>query len=286
MAAAQHHAKQRDRVASYAKAGGTVMNRSNLNGTNSSSQVSNTDDANAKKKPYRARGCRGGASRKGRKKHHQQDDREFQENRDPSNGVPSLGYNDKDKRAKGNQDVEKMGLSIRSSERVETRTSAPTTHQVQSSYFIKRATKQSRTPDATLNDNSYTSIATASTEGSNLHTFTRKSSGTIITSESSTKGETSTQKQQSLSILPKEFDGGNIEILLRDNQQYSTDNHSFNLKRSTEKQNMRSINAAATTIVIGPPKVETTTGGGFSFFCISPRSYLTGNKKSKTQRMD
>ncbi|KAL9183473.1 hypothetical protein ACHAXT_004329 [Thalassiosira profunda] len=60
----QQHGKQRDRVASYAGGVGGMLPRINSSG---GGEGDGLQPPTQKRKPYRARGCRGGASRKSRK---------------------------------------------------------------------------------------------------------------------------------------------------------------------------------------------------------------------------
>ena len=204
MTTSHKNGKQRDRVASYA---GGMLNRSNSGGgTSSSIQV------NQKKKSYRARGCRGGASRKSSRKK-QIADEENEEN------DPTL---------------------------------------LNSHIMHGAATKQ-----------------TISIDGSEKRRSKRQ-----VDSEN---------KMRTLSILPKEevkqMDHGVNNIGSRSilpNALNDTANHTTTTIKNTS--NVQSV--------IGRPSASNAsksnaghTSGGFSFFCISPRSFLSGKRKAKSPRL-
>ena len=105
----------------------------------------------------------------------------------------------------------------------------------------------------------YNHFTDTSTEGTKLHKFMHPFAG---------RGNKNTPKAvrapPSLSILPKESDG-NIELLLNEN---CNPNHAISPPNR------------ANTVKESPARSP-----GFSFFSISPRSYLTG-KKSKVQKLN
>lgn len=205
MTTSHKNGKQRDRVASYA---GGMLNRSNSGGgTSSSIQV------NQKKKSYRARGCRGGASRKSSRKK-QIADEENEEN-DPTLLNSHIMHDAATKQTISIDDSEKR----RSKRQVDSENKMRTL-----SILPKEEVKQM--------DHSVNNIA------------------------------------GSKSSLP--------------NVLHDTTNHTTTTIKSTS--NVQSV--------IGRPSASTTsksdaghTSGGFSFFCISPRSFLSGKRKAKSPRL-
>jgi len=193
---------QRDRVASYA---GGMLNR--VNGGGPSIQVPN------KKKPYRARGCRGGASRKGRSNRKNQSkthSRQNEEN-DPSRLNNNLYAKDFD-RHDTRSDNPKVNTHVFSDNKARTLSILPT----------------ESTIEIDLIDQSRQVVA---------HGMSRKDYGpkSIPTDVLHTRGPTSATKGATLS---------------------------------------GAIARPASISFTGDGSV----GGGFSFFCISPRSFLSGRK--------
>lgn len=223
--------KPRDRVPSYKD--GTSW------ATSKPSQGSTThiNDASLKKKHYRARGCRGGASRKGRKKqinHHVE--REGQENLDPlpSTSLPPSGFIAKDI----NDDEPKEEFS------------ASQSHNINSYKSQKKVTFSSHTEK-------HLYAAEPKEKRKFMHSFAGFGH----------KAVPPQQVKTSMAILPSESDAeGNIELLLDENA----------------NPNSAVASPANRAIIKGSSPARSP---GFSFFSISPRSYLTG-RKSKAQKVN
>ena len=219
-------------------------------------------DAILKKKQYRARGCRGGASRKGRRKQQSRlshDDREAQENLDPShNGMHPACFVEKDIHAKDQGHKEILAEKFHHN------------------TFTEK--------------HSFKNNIDTSKEGQKRHNFiyTSKKYGsdafTAFAGRNSNKSASQVNPQvlgPSMCILPKESDG-NIELLLGNhtkNQDVNAvlEDENANLKRAHSPVHHSGINADKESAAPSP--------GGFSFFSISPRSYLSG-RKSKTPKLD
>jgi len=242
----QLNTKQRDRVASYS--GGT-LNKVNAGGP--SVQV------NQKKKPYRARGCRGGASRKGRKKQPIIHTGQNEEN-DPSR----LNNNNSDKLSSYNAQAPKEC----------------TEHQ----------------KPVAMND----------------HETKHANSGSGVDASKMTTQDHHHNKARALSILPNvggldanqgpsgHATASNEDFNLVDQAQSHIDSTFIRSKpilpgvltdsatRSTNKRVHALSAIARPSSASSGGKSDGNSGGGFSFFCISPRSFLSGTKKAKTPKLN
>ena len=213
--------KQKDRVASYA---GGMLNR--VNGSVPSTQL---DD---KRKPYRARGCRGGASRKGRNSRKNQSithSRQNEEN-DPSRLNNNSYFNDSDKYETHSDNV-KENSHFFSNNKARTLSILPTGSEMNVCQGTNGLITES-TIEIDLLDQSQPvtdSMFSARAAKSNLPDVLRER----IPKSSTSKGATV----------------------------------------------FSAIDRPASTSLTGDGNI----GGGFSFFCISPRSFLSG-RKAKTQR--
>lgn len=232
------YGKPRDKVSSYAKGGSSWSNPKP-----SQSSSAHPNDASLKKKHYRARGCRGGASRKGRKKQlnrQQHDERELQENLDPcpSTTLPTSGFIPED------IEVEPKQILVTSS-----------SHHNNINSYEKNQKKVTFAPHT--EKHSYINHNIEPKEGKRhkfMHTFAGFGHKQTVPPQA---------YKTSMSILPQESDvDGNIELLLDEN--------------ANPNSAVSPTNRA--TITKGSP----ARSPGFSFFSISPRSYLTG-RKSKAQ---
>lgn len=236
----------RDKISACAKGGSSWSTTTRP----SQSTVAHPNSDALKKKHYRARGCRGGASRKGRKKQLNRqpsnEDREEQDDLYPSPNLPTSGFIA--------SDIEDDELSKEN----QTHDGKHSYEQANSSQPPKKVTFAPHNPTET---HSYSNdIFIESKEGFKLHKFMHpfagfgKSTSPIITQ----------QKSPPMAILPKESDAeGNIELLLDENAHPNS-----------------AVSPANRTAAKGSP----ARSPGFSFFSISPRSYLTG-RKSKAQKL-
>ena len=253
------YGKPRDKVSAYAKAG-TMSNWTSSKPSKNAGGNSN-EDVRLKKKHYRARGCRGGASRKGRKKHpnrQQHDDREAQENLDPSpnTDLPTSGFVPNEV-----EETEPKKILVQSQ-------NVSSKHSCQGIVEGDRRHKKvtfAPTPSHhnSCEKHSYNhSIIDSSKEGTKRHKFMHTFGGRGHKS-TTVQAQAQAQERIPLSILPKESDG-NIELLI---------DESANHKRAISPANRSNA------------KDSPARSPGFSFFSISPRSYLTG-RKSKAQKLN
>ena len=255
------YGKPKDKVASYAKAG-TVRNLA-VENTLHASAGSHHPSSDAKKKYYRARGCRGGASRKGKKKQFnrkQHDDRQevtVQDNiLDPTpNKNLASGFITQDIQKTDDQGKEVLG-ELTSLQNISSANHSYIDGTKKGERCHKKVTFA---PSHYNSSHTYNHFTDTSTEGTKLHKFMHPFAG---------RGNKNTPKAvrapPSLSILPKESDG-NIELLLNEN---CNPNHAISPPNR------------ANTVKESPARSP-----GFSFFSISPRSYLTG-RKSKVQKLN
>lgn len=209
-----NNGKQRDRVASYAG----MLTR--VNGGEPPAQVHD------KKKPYRARGCRGGQSRKGRnsrKNHSIAHSRQNEEN-DPSR-VNNYSYVKNSGTRKCYSDNTKLNTEVFSNNKVRTLSILPS--------------------------------------GSELNVY-QGTSGHI------------TESTIEINILDRtqQFDGSRSSKCERALTPLDV------LQNRASKPKTK--NATASSEIDRPASASSTAdgnvGGGFSFFCISPRSFLSGRK--------
>jgi hypothetical protein len=247
------YGKQKDRVSAYAKSG-TMTNWAHQNV--SENHHGPNSDAGLKKKHYRARGCRGGATRKGKKKvqyHQPQDDREAQENMDPLPNKLQLA-----------EFVDKNIIHVKLPD------------------SMKQVLAQQQSQNNISDKHSYNITDNTSKEGPKRHKFIHNSKKygsdafAAWTGRKSIPPVDTPAKAPSMSILPKESDedDGNIELLVGFHE-----DKDVTLTTDTSKFKRAHSPVAASTAGSTAP-----SPGGFSFFSISPRSYLTG-KKSKTQKI-
>lgn len=212
--------KQKDRVASYA---GGMLNR--VNGGGSSAH------AHDKKKPYRARGCRGGASRKARS----------------SRKNPPMTH------SRQNEENDPSRLNHNS--------------------YVEGADKHDTPSDGTksspcvFSDNPARTLSILPT-GSELNVYQGTSGG--IT-ESTIEVDFLGQSQHVADSMSRQCEPKPIRPnVLHERAPTST-----------------SKGAIVSSAIDRPPSNAVAgdgiDSGGFSFFCISPRSFLTG-RKTRTQR--
>lgn len=241
----------------YAKSG-TMSNWASSKPSKNAGGNSN-EDARLKKKHYRARGCRGGASRKGKKKHltrQQHDDHGAQENLDPTPNlnVPTSGF-------VTNEVMQTDPKQILDQSQSHPDVSSKHSYHgiVEGDQCHKKVTFAPTPSHHILREkHSYNHIITDSSKEGKRNKFMHTFGG---------RGHKSTtvqaQERIPLSILPKESEG-NIELLLDESARHK-----------------RAISPANRTNAKDSP----ARSPGFSFFSISPRSYLTG-RKSKAQKLN
>ena len=248
---ARTNGKQRDRVASYA-GGGSGSN----GGGGPSSSSSSLLQANQKKKPYRARGCRGGVSRKTKKKQQQQ----------------------------------AMQLQMKQQQQQQTTAKNP-------SAIMKSDSNEENDPSRLNN---------------------LKHDGSVFVNASinvdSGKPDTANtirpdNKMRTLSILPNgsilnvhatagggEYDAteSNVETeLISSSSIHATRSNTGEFRPFLPGHAFQGMIVPAASSAIARPTNATTAssstassgGGGFSFFSISPRSFLSGQKKTKASRL-
>lgn len=331
--------KQRDRIASYTKAG-SVSNNTGGHVSGPSSDFSSAEN-NRKKKPYRARGCRGGASRKGRKKAptndaNQDDYREAQENVDPTNGTSNQDYADKEKRSKNVQFAGGKGLSFRAEEKEvpnhsytsQTR-QASVRRQIPPAHQDVRYNPSDKGTRINIASEKYPYNNISFQEGSKHHIFIKTtiknqsgcmtgtpnlpippiSHDTKLFPEGSYITESSQEKpmykMQTASSIPK-VDGHSIGLILNSEnmeQPRSQNGNVMNYGKCGLKRILPEMFEEQATLPSdfgghGVPvracsgsakKVsrarEEDIDDGFSFFSVSPRSYLSGQRKAKSQRV-
>jgi hypothetical protein len=239
-----------------------MSNWTNTKLSQSSSSIPNSD-VSLRKKHYRARGCRGGASRKGRKKQlgRQQphDDREAQENLDPSNSnVPTSGFIAKDIHDIDDHDASNVLAPSQSHNIVSDKhsyTSNVKSQGPEKVTFAPHSSHHTSSEKHLYNNN----IVEPSKDGTKLHKFIHPFAGR---GNKNLPSQTNPEKTTTMSILPKESDG-NIELLLDESAPIE-----------------RPVSPASSGTKASPARSP-----GFSFFSISPRSYLTG-RKSKVQKLN
>ena len=243
----------RDKISAYAK------ERSNWSTTAMPSQSTGArpnSDA-LKKKHYRARGCRGGASRKGRKKQLNRqpsnDDREELDDLNPSPSLPTSGFvaNDIDDEQSSKVSGQNQPQNVQPS------------YDQADNPPPKKVTFAPHNPTETHSYSSHNFIESKEGGGSKLHKFMHPFAGFGKSAATTTQPKSPTSH---MAILPKESDAeGNIELTLLPDE----NSHPNSI-----------ISPAHRTGVKGSP----ARSPGFSFFSISPRSYLTG-RKSKAQKL-
>lgn len=253
------YGKPRDRVSAFTKTGN---NQNWAIATASENYRVPNSDAILKKKHYRARGCRGGASRKGRKKQQYRlshDDREARENLDPSpNGMHPACFGEKHIQAKDQGHKEIL---------VENRRHNTVTEKYSFQNNIDPSKEGQKRHNFIYTSKKYGSDAIAAFAG-------RNSNKSVPQVKPQVYGP-------SMSILPKESDG-NIELLLG----YHTKNQDLNAALGDENSNFKRAHSPMHHSGINADRESAAPSpGGFSFFSISPRSYLTG-RKSKTQKLN
>lgn len=234
MAAFHNNNKQNDRTISCA---GELMNIPSSGAASA--------HANQKKKPYRARGCRGGASRKGRKKQTPTSDSRQDEENDPNRL-----NNNRGQRRHNNDSFARM-----------------------------RHYRPYNASDVRDNETE-SSISCGSNES--------KSSTQLYSPRKSSYGSTSK--------IHKEFSGSaseeDIEVELLDRSQNrphygretrpilpARDDDTSSVLLAANANGLNSIPAVSMPEKIVDDRDGQTTGGGFSFFCISPCSFLSGQRK-------
>ena len=260
------YGKPKDKVASYAKAGTLRNNLAGEKPLHASTTGSHHPSSDSKKKYYRARGCRGGASRKGRKKqfnrqqHH--DDRqevlvqEISLDPTPNKNLAASGFVAKDLQKTDDQGKEVL-FEHTSLDNISSINHSYTDSTKMGDRCHKKVTFAPSHYNSSHTYNHY--FTDTSKEGTKIHKFMHP-----FTGRGNKNTPQSVQAPPHLSILPKESDG-NIELLLDEN---CNPNHAFS-----------PANRANTA------KESPARSPGFSFFSISPRSYLTG-KKSKVQKLN
>lgn len=234
------HGKQKDRVSSYAGGvgggGGGILNRPSSGGP--------AIQDNHKKKPYRARGCRGGASRKGRKKQATNDDHSRQnEENDPSrlNTNPEKRSHNANATRDGSQHLKYNTTS--SGKRESAKHGCAGSDKTRS---IDVGPKQNKTRTLSIlpNNSSHQSES--------------------VLSESNESAELSAQAQNGANnsehkpILP----GACSETV-----------------HLTSKSNVHRAIARPASSSAGAKDAHNAGAFSFSFFCISPRSFLSGQRK-------
>mmetsp|Transcript_14411 Transcript_14411/g.34751 ORF Transcript_14411/g.34751 Transcript_14411/m.34751 type:complete len:237 (+) Transcript_14411:100-810(+) len=231
MTSSHTNGKKRDRVASYA---GGILDRANIGGS--------SVEVTQKKKAYRARGCRGGASRKNRKKQPITNHSRQNEENDPS--------------------------------RLNTISECHASHEG----------SPHRKPNNT------------SSKRDNKHT-SGGSDKSVLSSQASSQNKTRTlsilPNRSGLSVHKSGTGGRTAENGLVDQSQHHTNNTGgpkpilpTTLSDSATQTTARGGNNIPSAIE--RPAANSSTGrsndqggqtGGFSFFCISPRSFLSGQVK-------
>lgn len=267
--ASQADGKQKDRVASYA---GGMLNRATSSGGTSI-------QASQKKKPYRARGCRGGASRKGRKKQSMNSSSQQNEENDPSRlntnsgkrpcegsqknkFVATANKDDDTKRTSDGSD--KAGLKDQDNSRNKLR-----------SLSILPNVYEQTSGDGVTEANVGIELILPNGGGLNVHEGTSGEGATeanvgidLLDESQRSTGSKSKRKSYELldPVLPGVLQNSTIHSVHRDATAPSA------ISRPTSASSSSAGTADAR---------DGISNGGFSFFCISPRSFLTGNKKAK-----
>lgn len=244
----QTNNKQRDRVASYASGG--MTNRVNHGGP--SSQV------NQKKKSYRARGCRGGASRKGRMKqelsnHSRQDDNEENDPSRLNNNSEEQSF----KRAAPKDGSQPRKVADASNKRELKRT-----------YEVLSENKSTNAEDVSPGK---------------MRTLSILPNGTEM--DANAFGGEGTHSDPSTGMNDEQHDGA--AVVSNGNKSEVKPILPGTLQEKPAHSTTRSALSAIARPTSSAAKSDAREGGysGFSFFCVSPRSFLSGQKKSKSQRL-
>ncbi len=226
MTTSNNNGKQKDRVAYY----GEVM----LNGVTS---VGPSILANQKKKSYRARGCRGGASRKGRNKHSLHHEDEENDPRHLNTNSENTSFNgcapDENKVvvASNNRDTDEHASGNRS-------------------YESKSISQKKMRTLPILPNSSGLSLRL----GNSNHTLKTSSEAELL-DQSQTRSNS-----------------GRYPTTIHTNINCNS------APRGITKSGSHAIARPNSTPYDGS---DGGTGVGFSFFCISPSSFLTGRRKAK-----
>lgn len=202
--------------------------------------------ANQKKKPYRARGCRGGASRKGRKKQTPISDSRQDEENDPyrlNNNCEQRQYSD---------DLSETMLHCKIDLRAST--SGGSVESASNIHFVSQRKIQSQ---------SFVPYG----DGSNVH---ERNSGTASDADIEVELLDCSKNcghydRGTMPILPRRCDDTPHAIL------------------AASVNGINKIPAVCIPEKRSNDSYGQTIGGGFSFFCISPCSFLSGKIK-KTER--
>lgn len=302
--------KQRDGVSNYVKSGVVPDRFGVLEATNSRHAPIFDAEGNRKKKPYRARGCRGGASRKGRKKGSANgfsrfDSRGAKENNVDSANIGSIYRPD-----------EKLVFGAEAKQVLKTQISRPrqapaveTLSKVHYNKQINPASSENQT-NKKAPSHKGKSLQTYVKEG---HHFSEHSFGLIsssaLTRKESQEGRIPTSQEYVLleNTLTgaissthgletgKDFNNGENQS----QNQLGSNSFPFgkrDLKRILPPDAYDGIyetnpraSYVLTDVANAHNRQDSTTScrhdEGFSFFSVSPRSYLSGQRKTKAQRL-
>lgn len=249
------YGKPRDKVSPYARAGPISSRPSSNPSQNAASQPNS--DVSLKKKHYRARGCRGGASRKGRKKQmsHRElhYDREAQENLDPAPNtlLPTSGFTPKDVNTMDDQGIKKAFAPSHSHTNLLPHQHSYTANAKVNQGYKKVTFAPYQTHHIASEKHSYSHFIDSSKEGPKRHKLMHSFSGRQNTPTPNPQVETAVSLKESQGIPDFMIHGSK-----------------------------RAISPAIRTTKESPAR----SPGGFSFFSISPRSYLTGTT-TKSQKL-
>jgi len=227
-----------DRSASYEEG---VLNRSSGSGP--------SFQANQKKKPYRARGCRGGASRKGRKKQTITTDTRQDEENDPhrlNNNTEQRQYNDDLPESLPPCKIMNASSDMRGTSGGPDESAANVT-----SHSERNIRSQLFVPYC---------------NGSNIHQgFSESASEADIEVELLDRSlNRGLYSRGAMPILPMRCDDEASHAMLR-----------------TNNNSLRDVTVPTMSERRSDDGDDQSTGGGFSFFCISPCSFLSGQRKKR-----
>ncbi|KAL7462438.1 hypothetical protein ACHAXS_002816 [Conticribra weissflogii] len=311
--------KLKDGISNHEKSGVISLRSGVLEPTNTRNNPIFGQESNRKKKPYRARGCRGGASRKGRKKaspngFSKSDSKEAKENNVDSANNGSIFHPQYDQDAGGKiltfRAAQKGDLEIRTSQPFQAPGVGPLLpvrrnmrYDSSEKYLDKKnSTRKGHPLQTSANEDHHTSKHSSELFSSSALTIKHDHEGRELALRSATQDSTLLKNPLSgtISTMKGIETGQGFDNY---NKEPQTDILS---KSSSGKRDLKRIlppdicneivessahsSCAITSTVKGDHDQQDYIssrchGEGFSFFSVSPRSYLSGQRKTKAQRL-